>query len=440
MKKIFIAIILLITIIAGGGVYYYKFVKIKDVQKEHKEEKQLYTCPMHPQIISEKPGSCPICGMDLVPLKKQQETQEKNPEGLSNVQLMPDMAQRLGITYEKVRVRNIVKEIRTSAEISVDESRIHRISPKIDGWVEKLYVNQTGQYVRKGDPLLSIYSQELLSAQEEYLSALKAEERFNKQDGLKNAISSIRQSAKERLLLFDMKDSDIEELERTRKPKKNVIIYAPYSGYVMEKMVNEGQRVMSTDVLMTISDLSYVWGEINIYQPDLPYVKVGSTAKIIIPYFQGKSYKGKVTLINPFLNPETRTVKARLEIENHDLGLKPKMFAEAVISYVLPKRLVVPESAVIRSGTREYVFVKVKEGELKPVLVQTGMLSGDGYLEVLSGLKEGDEVVTSANFLIDSESQLKAAFQSATKGTLAPAEQEKVEKTPAPTGHEGHTK
>lgn len=431
MKNRFLVIVLIFAVLAGSGIYYFKFVKTVDIHKEHREEKQLYTCPMHPQIISDRPGSCPICGMDLVPIKKLEESKESAPANLSNVSLMPDMAQKLGIVYEKVSVRDIVKEIKTAAEISVDETRVHKISPKIDGWIEKLYLNQTGQYVKKGEPLLAVYSQELLSAQEEYLSALKAEERFNKQENIKNTITSLRLAAKERLKLFDMNVSDIEELEKTRIPKKSVIIYSPFSGYLMEKTVNEGQKVASTDVLMSIADLSTVWGEINIYQPDLPYVKVGSKVKIIIPYWQNKSYSAKVVLINPFLNPETRTVKARIEIENHDLGLKPKMFADASISFVLPKRVAVPESAVIKSGTRDYVFVKVKDNELKPVIVQTGMLSSDGYLEVISGLKQGDEVVTSANFLIDSESQLKAAFKAATVG--------KSEQT-APTGHEGHVR
>lgn len=357
---------------------------------------------------------------------------------------MPDMAQKLGVTYEQVKEKTITKEIRSSSEISIDERRVHRVSTKIDGWIEKLYVNQKGQLVRKGEPLLAIYSQDLLAAQEEYLSAIKAEERFNKQNSLKNTITQLKQAAKERLRLLDMSDSDIERLEKTGIPKKSVILYSPYTGYVMEKMVNEGQKVMPTDVLMTIADLSVVWGEINIYQPDLPYAKVGLPAKVVLPYLQNKIYKGRITFVNPFIDQETRTAKVRIEIENHDLGLKPGMFADAIIGYSLPKRLVVPESSVIRSGTREYVFVKGKEGELRPVIVKTGALSGDGYLEILSGLKKGDEVVTSANFLIDSESQLKAAFKAATQEKeggvekTEPLKEKEKEKTLPQKGHEGH--
>ncbi len=441
MKKIYVVFIFLVVAAVSGGIYYKNFLKDKEIHKEHSDTKQLYTCPMHPQIISDKPGSCPICGMDLVPLKDLEKGGEQTPSGLSNVTLMPETAKRLGVSYEQVIVKDIVREIRSTAEINIDETRIYRVSPKIDGWVEKLFVNQTGQYVKKGEPLLTIYSQELFAAQEEYLAAIKAEERFNKQEHLKTAVSSLRQAAKERLKLLDMTDHEIEELEKTKKAKRTVTVYAPYSGYVMERMVNEGQKVMSTDVLMTIVDLSRVWGLISLYQPDLPYVKVGAHAEVIIPYGHKKGYRGKVTFIDPFVNPDTRTVRARLEIENNDLGLKPKLLAEAVIRHILPRRLAVPESAVIRTGTREYVFVKTGENELKPVLVETGVQSGDGYMEVLSGLKKGDEVVTSANFLIDSESQLKAALKAVTeqRATTAGESKEKIEKK-LETGHEGHTR
>lgn len=458
MKKTFYiiwAIILFIGI--GGGSYYYYSKKIKKTEVTKKEEKQLYTCPMHPQIISDKPGSCPICGMNLVPLKKDGAEQTKalepkkkkimyrstmnpnevsdkpgkdsmgmdmvpfevedseGPSDLSTVYVSQKTADMLGITYETAKVKDLVKEVKTSAIITNDEARLYKVTTKVSGWVEELYVNQTGQLVKKGQPLFKVYSPELLSSQQEYISAIKAEKRLanSSMANMKETLREIRESARERLKLLDINDDQIKRLEETGNVERTVTLYAPATGFVTEKMVVAGQKIMMNEPVLVISDISHVWAEADIYQPDIPFVKVGTPVTLTLSYWPGKVFYGRVTFIYPFLNPETRTLKARMEISNPELILKPQMYADASISYRIGKKVAVPESAVFKTGTKEYVFVKDKE-HLKPVIVKTGFRSNDGYYEIISGLKPGDVVVSSANFLIDSESQLKAALRAVT--------------------------
>lgn len=413
MKKIYILIAIIVLSILG--VYSYKsfLVKPKNIVKKE-EKKQIYTCPMHPQIISDKPGSCPICGMDLVPIESVGKGDKKDEvEGLSKVFVSDKQAKMLGLTYEKAEKREIKKEIVTSATIVQDETRLYKINTKISGWVEKLFVNQTGQYVRKGQALMDVYSPEILSAKEEYISILKSLEKIKDGDSLKNTLISLKNSAKERLRLLDVSEEEIEKLEKEKKAKKTVTIYSPYSGFVLEKMIVEGQRLMMNEIVFTISDLSRVWADVDIYQPDLPFIRIGMPVSITLPYMKNKIFQGKVSFIYPQLNPETRTLKVRLDVENHDYILKPMMYAEARLKYSVGKKVSVSESAVYKTGEREYVFVKDQDNHLKPVIVKTGILSSDGYYEILSGLSGGEEVLSSASFLIDSESNLKAVFKKA---------------------------
>ena len=424
MKKVFyVAICVVLVIIFGGGIYYYYTSKNlrTTVTVKKKEDKQLYTCPMHPQIISDKPGSCPICGMNLVTISSQRGEHKNNEysegkiEGLSQITVTDKEAAMLGLTYETVKKREIKKEIITSATIVPNEKGIHNITTKFDGWIEKLYVNETGKYVKKGQALLKVYSQELLSAQEEYIAILGAIDKLNKDDNLISYLESLKVSAKEKLKLYGVTDQQIETLEKTKQSKRTITIYSRATGFVLDKMVFDGQRIMKNSPIMTIADLSKIWAEADIYQPDLPFVKIGQLIELTLPYWRGEKFFGKTSFIYPFLNPETRTLKIRMEVNNDELILKPQMYADAKLSYSLGEKISVSEASLFRTGTREYVFLKI-DNQIKPVIVKTGILGEDGYYEVLSGLNVGDVVVSPANFLIDSESRLEAVFKMNTDG------------------------
>jgi RND family efflux transporter MFP subunit len=304
----------------------------------------------------------------------------------------------MGLTLGTVERRAMERTIRTSARIVADETRLFRVTTKVEGWVEQLLVAVTGQAVRKGDPLLTIYSPQLVSAQQEYLITVQA--------GTKALVSSARQ----RLQLWDVSDEQIAGLEKTGQVEKTLTLYAPASGFVTDKQVLAGQKIMPGDSLMVVADLSAVWGDADIYESDLPYVQIGMPMELTLPYWPDKTFQGKVSFLSPGLDPQTRTLKIRLEIPNPEGLLKLEMYADAKLNYLLGQRLAAPEAAIMRTGERDYAFRDSGDGRLVPVAVKLGVRN-NGYYEVLSGLKVGDRVVTSANFLVDSESSMHAAIE-----------------------------
>ena len=374
--------------------------------------KSLYRSTMNPNEVSDHPGKDSM-GMEMVPLEVTEggETTTSGVPGRSSVVVSAAERQLMGLTFGVVEKRPLERVVRTSALIEPDEKRLYRVTTKISGWVDQLFVSVTGQEVKKGDRLLAIYSPELVSAEQEFLTALAtAKELADSHDpDAAGGGKTLLAAARRRLQLWDISDGQIEHLANTGMVEKNLTLYSPADGWVTEKSVLAGQKIMPGDSLLVVADLTKVWGDADIYESDLPYVKVGMPIEVMLPYWPGKVFMGEVSFLYPYLDPATRTLKARLEIDNPELLLKPQMYANARLAYRLTEELAVPDTAVLQTGEHTYAFRDGGHGRLIPVEIRTGVRS-DGYYQVLSGLNEGDRVVTSADFLIDSESSMKAAL------------------------------
>ena len=390
-----------------------------------------YHCAMHPGYVSEKPGDCPICGMKLVPMEAGHEglTAEANAAvqgttsaeaaGRATFTLSPERRQMLGLRSETVRRAALERTIRTVGRVAVDERRLHHIHTKFEAYVEDLNVDFTGKFVRKGEPLLSLYSPELVATQQEYLLAHRAHKQLGESALPQVARGGIDllDAARQRLLLCDIRPMDIESLERTGEVRRTLALHSPVSGYVMARMAYQGMRVTSADTLFDVADLSHLWVMADVYESDLPLVCLGMYAELTVPYLPGKTWRGTVTYVAPTVDEKTRTIKVRVEVDNSGESLKPEMFANVLLRATGASGLVVPESAVVHAGERQLVFLDREGGRLEPHDVELGTKTGAG-VHVLRGLAEGDRVVTSANFLLDSESSLKATV--AALATTAP--------------------
>ncbi|MDA8340223.1 MAG: efflux RND transporter periplasmic adaptor subunit, partial [Nitrospiraceae bacterium] len=311
-------------------------------------------------------------------------------------------------------IKPLQKIIRTVGRIEYDERKLSTVNTKFEGWIEKLYVDYTGRYVKKGEPLAEIYSPELLATQQEFINLLKwakqsTEDRRQKTEigtMLSRDAESIIEAAKQRLRLWDITDSQIKKIEETGKPIKTLTMYSPASGYVVQKAALQGMRVMPGEKLFDMADLSTVWIISDIYEYELSLIKVGQTATISLSYFPGKEFSSTIDYVYPTLSGETRTAKVRFAIPNPGGQLKPQMFTNVEVKINLGKRLAIPEDAVIDTGTRQIVYVDKGEGYFEPREVMLG-LKADGMVEVLKGLKAGEKIASAANFLIDSEAKLR---------------------------------
>jgi membrane fusion protein, copper/silver efflux system len=444
-------ILLVLLTVAGGG---FLLGRRSAAPFAPAAEGAAYQCPMHPQVVSDKPGECPICqmrlvkkeaappagerrvlyyrnpmdprihsatpakdsmGMDYVPVYEDEVAGKAPPvAGRAVVTIPAERRQLLGLRTEEVRVGPLARRIRTVGLVAVDERRIHRTQTKYEGYVERVFVDFTGRFVRRGEPLLALYSPELLASQQEYLSALRARKQLE-ESGLAHVArqgSDLVDAARRRLLLWDIPAADLERLEKTGEAPRTVTLYAEASGYVVRKAVTQGSRVTPADVLFELADLSHLWVLADVYESDLASVRVGTRGEVRVAYLPGRSWRGRVTNVAPTVEEKTRTVKVRLEVDNTGDDLKPDMFADVELQDDAGKGLLVPEDAVIDAGDRRLVFLDRGEGRYEPREVQLGARVGKGY-EVLSGLAEGDRVVVSANFLLDSESSLRAALAGA---------------------------
>jgi Cu(I)/Ag(I) efflux system membrane fusion protein/cobalt-zinc-cadmium efflux system membrane fusion protein len=368
-----------------------------------------WKAPMDPTYVRDKPGKSPM-GMDLVPACPG----EEGGAASGGIRIDPAIVQSIGVRTTAVEQRSLARKLRTVGRVDYDERRVAHVHTKVQGWVEKLHVEYEGQLVEHGQPLLEIYSPELVSTQEELLLAARYRTSTGQStfEDVAEGGRALFQATRRRLELWDISERDIQRLLDTGEVRKNLTLYAPTSGVVTHLMVRKGMEVSPGTNLYTIADLSRVWLYADVYEYELPWVSVGQRGAVDLSYLPGKIFEGEVTYVYPFLDPKTRTARVRLELPNPDLILKPDMFANVTIeTEARPRALVVPEAAVIRSGRRSLAIVALGEGRFEPREVELGLDSGDGWLEVTNGLRSGEQVVTSGQFLIDSESKLQEAVQ-----------------------------
>jgi Cu(I)/Ag(I) efflux system membrane fusion protein len=370
-------------------------------------KKQMYQCPMHLQIIQDHPGTCPICAMDLVPIEDIQGG-ASTVEGLATVTIDPTRQQLIGLHTVKVVEGAAGGELRASVRLVPDETRVRRINVKVEGFVEKLYADFVGKPVAKGQPLFSVYSPEFVSAQREFLLALKTQKALSG-GSLRQSGGDLLESARRRLLLWDVPQDTLDRLEKTDEIQKTLTLRSPIAGVVTAKTIVEGGRVSPSEAPLELTELGHLWAQADIYESELTRVRVGMAAVLQFNTFEGRVFPGRVAFVDPVLDPKSRTLRVRIEVANPKGELKPDMFGEAVLKAGTRKGLLVPLDAVLDSGTRKVVFVALGEGKFEPREVETGPASGD-QVEIRRGLAAGDEVVTGASFLVDSESRLRAAL------------------------------
>ncbi|OGV58935.1 MAG: hypothetical protein A2X49_02805 [Lentisphaerae bacterium GWF2_52_8] len=372
---------------------------------------------MHPEIVRDAPGICPKCNMDLE-MKKQDDSHEKNGSLTSvsartNIVISPEKRQMIGLRLSPVEKRELTFDLRSSARVEHDETRYAAISPRFNGWARSLMVNFTGAPVEKGQALLTVYSPELLSAEREYLLTLQNYEKLKDSPDKEQASSAQRlwESSRRKLLLWQIAESEIRELEERRKPSDEMLFRAPFAGHVLTKTAIEGKSFTAGDTLYEIADLSHLWLRASVFEYQMPLVAIGQDAVISFPYLGNESFPAKITFIYPHIDALTRRGELRLELDNPKDQLRPDMWANVEIKVAFGTRLTVPSSAVIDTGIRHVAFVDAGYGRLEPRDLKIGAKTDD-YYEVLDGVKEGEKVVTRALFLVDSESQLKAAISS----------------------------
>ncbi len=451
-------IILVIGILAGAAAAYFIMPEVGISGKEPQEEiRQLYSCGMHPDVISDEPGNCPICGMKLTPIKSSGQDKQKGLAGDSSekgkilywrapmdptevydkpgkskmgMDLVPVyegeegggagsitidgvLQQNMNLRVAKVKRRDIFNVIRAYGKVSYAEDKEFTVTTKISGWVEKLYINTTGEKIQKGQPLLEIYSPELVSTQEEYLLALKNYQKLSSSsyESVRNNAKKMITLARERLEYWDIPEAEIKKIRETGKALRTILLRSQVTGIVTHKNVKQGDEVAPGKDLFHIVNLDKIWVEASIYESELSHIKVGQKAELELDHVMGTKRVGEVDFIYPYLDKKSKANTVRLVFDNHDQALKPEMYATVLIySHAAKDTMAIPSEAVIHSGKRQIVFVTQGDGKFEPREIKVGAESEDGYVQVISGLFDNEEVVVSGQFLLDSESKTREAI------------------------------
>lgn len=399
----------------------------------------LYTCPMHPDILQDEPGSCPICGMDLVPVADG--GGEPTPEGEAPiVTIDPAVVQNMNVRVEEARRRDIERDLRAVGYLDVDPKRRVTVTTKYPGWVEKVYVHYPGEPVRRGQALFEIYAPELVQTQQELLSAVRyAESLADAPEDARRRAEALVQAVRTRLAYWDVDSAAVARVIETGEVIRRLVVRSPASGVVTERLDGlEGMAVQPGLEIFEIADLSSLWLTVELYENQVAWIEVGSEAEIQLSYFPGESFTGKVRYLEPELRAETRTLGVRVEVPNPDGRLRAGMYAEVRLDPpAVEDAVTVPSRAVLRTGTRNLVVVSLGEGRFQPREVLLGH-EGEGYVQIVRGLEAGERVATSAQFLIDSESNLRAAIEqlrAAKQGAPPPGETSDAASEPQGAGH-----
>lgn len=457
-RRVRLGVALALGLMVVGGAFAWRQARREPHGPNAGAAETLYTCRMHPHIVRNKPGDCPICGMALVPktavlaapLSASPSSGERrvlfyrhpmNPSirsdrpatddmgmdyipvyadesgsapavpGRAMVNVPPERQQLLGIRSEEVKVSGAGGVVRTVGRVAVDESRRHHIHSKFPGFVEGLQVDAVGQEVRPGQALVSIFSPEVIAAQKEYLVARHARGSLADSDvpGVAQGGAGLLDAARQRLRYLDLSEAEISLLEKTGKPLRTITLRTHTGGYVTQKNAFHGMHVTPGERLFEIADLSTVWVVAEVYERDLAAVRLGMLVRVALPSMPGQDWRGHVTFVSPTLDPATRTAQVRVEIPNPRRILKPETFADVFLETAMGMAAIVPETAIVRTGERTLVFVDHGDGRYEPREITVGERVGGGY-QVLSGVAAGERVVVSANFLLDSESSLRAAI------------------------------
>ena len=372
----------------------------KQTTEQDHSDTEYYTCPMHPTVVQDEEGDCPICGMDLV-LEKGDKSENKKTTG--SITIDPTVVQNMGVRVKHVGYRDISHTIRTIGKVEIADDKSYSVNLRFSGWIEKIFADKVGQEIRRGEKLFEIYSPELISAQEEYLLAVNTYGKDN----------NIAKAAQKRLRLWNIPQKHLDKIISENNAQQNVIFISPFSGHILHKNIKEGSKVKAGADLYHIGNLDNIWIIADLYEFDSISVKPGQQVTLEFTNLPGKIQTSHISFIYPTLNPKTRTQKIRIELKNPDLTMKPGMFATVRIESERAKNvLTVPTEAIINTGERKIVFISRGNGKFEPREIQTGLADDSNYYsEVISGLEENEIVVVSGQFLMDSESQLQEAVQ-----------------------------